>query len=208
MGGLQEYLDGIDHEENTYSILIWQMEEHYSLLIDAIEDKICNQEKEKQIYINKNCINEHKSLRDCDNIEIEYMGELNRFDWLISDCYEALKKINKTTVIDAYHQWEKHWYNFLSSMNIDRNKIRSHSDLKKTIKIYKHLDENKLDYVNLLSNILKHGDDKKIIKLHQLRPNLFDGKNSSGTFGMKNITIKKEDVFESPFGNSRMSVSA
>lgn len=98
-------------------------------------------------------------------------------------------------VVDAYHQFEKHWYEFLSSIG-DKSKIRSYSDLKKVIKNYKDLDESKLDYVNLLSNILKHGDKKKIINLHQLRPDVFNEDEYLRNHGVGSITIKNKDVFD------------
>lgn len=53
MGGIQEYLDSIDHEEDSYSFLMWRMEEVYSLLIGTMKEKIYEIEKAIEKYINK-----------------------------------------------------------------------------------------------------------------------------------------------------------
>jgi len=165
----------------------------------VIETEITKSDMEIEKYISKiNSGYQEKPFIDKENGRIILYPEETKIkenQSIYKDCMESL---NKITIINLYHFWEKFWVNFIMKSPIYEENYKyptKHAELMKIIS-EKYEISSDIEKIKDIANALKHGNTRNIRKIAKIYPDLIKRNDDFfiSHFRADALYIKQKDV--------------
>lgn len=191
---------------HMYLSKISRYREIYEKTVKPVEEQLTEVEREIGAYnLSVKCGYRETPLISGDATITILFPEEEKLHYHKGICIDVIGSINKNTIVNIYHFWERYWFDIIIGKELAENKESNiqYSDFLqyKTLKtrISKHYEiDDKIEKIKDIANALKHGNRRNIRALLKAYPDIFERTDEFFIkyFGADAISIKRADVEE------------
>ncbi|AXY24155.1 hypothetical protein [Komagataeibacter saccharivorans] len=189
-----------------YLSKISRYREIYERSVKPVEAQLTEVEREIDAYnLRVKCGHRETPLTSGEASSIILFPEEEKLHHHKGACIDVIENINKNTIVNIYHFWERYWFDIIIGKELSGDKERkikysdfqNYNSLKKIISKHYEIDE-KIEKIKNIANSLKHGNRRNIRALLKAYPDLFERKDDFfiSCFGADAISIKRADIEE------------
>ncbi len=201
---------GFNSINHMYLLKVSRLREIYERSVRPVEEQLSEVKQKISLYMLKISRGYKESpLISDDSRNICFFPEKILLEDTHGICIDVIENINKNTMVNIYHFWEKYWFDIIKGIEYgrkDENGIEidfQYKDFKRFDKFisriskYYELNED-INKLKDISNALKHGNRNHIRRMISKYPNLFERTDEFfiSCFGADAISIKRADVEE------------